>query len=74
MIIRLIQIHLAKKRYVSETGDQYDSVREFMKENGWNYKEQMGSGLVFEKNYEITIIETRQYSKYYYINQTKIKG
>lgn len=57
-----------ENRYVSETGDyRYDAVKEFMKGKGWEYKEQMGAGLVFEMNGEITIIVTRQYSKYYFI-------
>lgn len=57
-----------RNRYVSETGDhQYDFVKEFMKEKGWEYKEQMGAALVFEKGGENIIIETRQYSKYYFI-------
>lgn len=38
-----------------------------MKERGWDYKEKMGATLVFEKDGENTIIETRQYSKYYFM-------
>lgn len=58
----------SKNSYVSKAGDyQYDPVKDFMKERGWDYKEQMGAALVFEKDGENTIIETRQYSKYYFI-------
>jgi hypothetical protein len=37
--------------YVSEnTGEsRYDAVKDILKENGWDFKEQMGAGLIFEK-------------------------
>lgn len=55
-------------RYVSETESScHDVVKNFMKEKGWDFREQMGAWLVFEKNGKITTIETRQYSKYYFI-------
>ncbi len=37
------------------------SAKEFMKTRGWEFKEQIGSGLVFQKDKETTTIETRQY-------------
>ncbi|MGG3889990.1 hypothetical protein [Metabacillus fastidiosus] len=54
-------------RYVSKnTGDsRYDVVNEFMKEKGWEFKEQMGSGLIFEKNEKTLVVETKQYSQHY---------
>lgn len=56
-------------RYVSEYEKKYPlgMAIEFMKRVGWDFKEQMGSGLVFEKNNEIITISTRQYSKHYFI-------
>ncbi len=56
-------------RYVSENngGSRYDIVKGFMKDRGWNFKEQMGSGLLFEKDKQTTIVETRQFSKYYFL-------
>ncbi|HZH61140.1 MAG TPA: hypothetical protein VEY70_16570 [Metabacillus sp.] len=55
-------------RYVSEYEKKYPlgMAMEFMKMEGWKFKEQMGSGLVFEKNKEAITIETRQYSKHYF--------
>ena len=56
-----------RNRYVSEnTGySRYDVVKGFMKEKGWYFKEQMGSGLIFEKNEKTVVVETKQYSKHY---------
>lgn len=42
---------------------RYDSIKNFMKEKGWSFREQLGSGLIFERNEQITIIETRQFTK-----------
>lgn len=54
-------------RYVSEnTGvSRFDVIKGFMKEKGWEFKEQMGSGLLFDKGEQTIIVETVQYSKYY---------
>lgn len=56
-------------RFVTEFERKYPygMTKEMMKSKGWKYKEQLGSGLVFEKNKEIITIGTRQYSKHYYI-------
>jgi len=56
-------------RYISKFEKKYPlgMVKEFMKTRGWEFKEQMGSGLVFEKDKETITIETRQYSKHYFI-------
>jgi hypothetical protein len=58
-----------KIRYVSkfEEKNPLGMTKEFMKDKGWEFKEQMGSGLIFEKNDEIITIETRQYTKHYSI-------
>ncbi|MCM3677412.1 hypothetical protein M3699_27505 [Peribacillus simplex] len=54
-------------KYVSDnTGIyRYDVIKGFMKEKGWDFKEQMGSGLVFKKDEQTIVVETRQYSKHY---------
>ncbi len=61
-----VQFSKTEKRssYLSiNTGNQqYDSVKEFMKSNGWEFEEQMGSGLIFIKNGIEAIVETRQFS------------
>ncbi len=56
-------------RYVSDhkKKDPLGMTKEFMKREGWKFKEQMGSGLVFEKDKVDITIETRQYSKHYFI-------
>jgi hypothetical protein len=56
-------------KYVSEFEKKYPlgMAKEFMKTKGWEFKEQMGSGLIFEKDKETITIETRQYSKHYFI-------
>ncbi|WP_422122319.1 hypothetical protein DHX103_10945 [Planococcus sp. X10-3] len=56
-----------QNRYVSKnTGDsRYAVIEEFMKEQGWNFVEQLGAGLVFENAEETLVIETRQFSEHY---------
>lgn len=57
------------KRYVSEYEKKYPHgiTIEFMKDKGWEFKEQIGSGFVFEKDKEDITISTRMYSKHYFI-------
>ncbi|ACT04767.1 hypothetical protein [Paenibacillus sp. JDR-2] len=56
-------------RYVSANSgqDRYAPVKACMKQYGWSFKEQMGSGLIFERNGQSSVIETRLYSKHYYL-------
>lgn len=57
-------------RYISEFAagdDRYSVVLNYMKEQGWEFKEQMGSGLIFENKVEEIVVETRQYTKKYFI-------
>ncbi|WP_157801029.1 zf-HC2 domain-containing protein [Bacillus solitudinis] len=57
-------------RYVSEfkSGDnRYSVVLKYMREQGWDFKEQMGSGLIFENEAEEIVVETRQYTRKYFI-------
>jgi hypothetical protein len=58
-----------EERYISEFKVKYPYgiAIEFMKSLGWEFKEQMGSGFIFEKNGQKAVVETRQYSKQYYI-------
>lgn len=53
--------------YVSlNTGEsRYDVIKDIMKDNGWDFKEQMGSGLIFDKNGQNKVAETRQFSRHY---------
>ncbi|MCA1029550.1 hypothetical protein LCL95_00730 [Bacillus timonensis] len=56
-------------RYVSQYEKKYPlgMAIEYMKSKGWEFKEQMGSGLVFVKNEEEITISTKQYSKHYFL-------
>lgn len=57
-------------RYISENTNSYsrhNALKKLMSEDGWELKEQFGSGLVFQKDEETTVVETRLYSKYYLI-------
>ena len=51
-------------RYVSKYERDYPFVKDFMEVEGWEFKEQMGSGFIFVKNKEEIVIETRQYSRH----------
>lgn len=59
----------AETRFVSaNTGEtRYDVVKDFMNENGWAFTEQIGSGLMFERDAETMIVETRQFTKHYFL-------
>jgi hypothetical protein len=58
-----------EERYISEFKVKYPYgiAIEYMESLGWKFKEQMGSGFIFEKNEQQAVVETRQYSKQYYI-------
>lgn len=67
---KYVRYSSAPEKYISYTKDEegtYKVVKDFMIEKGWTFKEQMGAGLVFEKNEEIMVIETRQYTRNYFI-------
>jgi hypothetical protein len=54
-------------RYISENSGEsrFDVTKDFMKKKGWSFKEQIGSGLVFEKSGLNIVVETRQFSRHY---------
>jgi hypothetical protein len=58
-----------EERYISEFKVKYPYgiAIEYMDSLGWEFKEQMGSGFIFEKNGQQTVVETRQFTKEYYI-------
>ncbi len=58
-----------ESRYVSANSgqDRYAPVKAYMKRYGWDFKEQMGSGLIFERNGQSSVVETRLYSKHYFL-------
>jgi hypothetical protein len=65
-----VQYSHAPDQYISEFqsgSDRYKVVIDFMKEKGWAFEEQMGSGLIFEKDGERMVVETRQYTRNYFV-------
>lgn len=65
-----VEFSTAPSRYISQfkpSEERYLVVKTYMKEKGWEFKEQMGSGLIFEKNKEQIVVETRQYTGNYFI-------
>ncbi|WP_261132245.1 hypothetical protein [Bacillus sp. Marseille-Q3570] len=56
-------------RYISKNKrvHRYDVIKEMLQKKGWSFKDQLGSGLVFESGTETLTIETRLYSKLYYL-------
>lgn len=68
--VEFVQYSYAPDQYISEfqSGpDRYKVVTDFMKEKGWAFKEQMGSGLIFENDGEQMVVGTRQYTKNYFV-------
>ncbi|WP_078543491.1 hypothetical protein [Litchfieldia alkalitelluris] len=54
--------------HVSKVDQEYVAVKSFMEERGWSFVEQMGSGFIFEKSGEETVVvETRLFSRHYYL-------
>ena len=56
--------------YLSDTenDDTYRNIKKALKEKGWSFKEQLGSGHIFEKDGEKDLnIITRQYSSSYFL-------
>lgn len=58
-----------RKHYISHNKgeNRFDVVKEYMSSKGYEYQEQMGSGLIFIKDRETIVIETRQYSSHYFL-------
>ncbi|MCM3594795.1 hypothetical protein M4D55_03190 [Metabacillus idriensis] len=56
---------VSEHRYVSKSTDSSGFIKEFMTEKGWTYRDQAGSGLIFEKEERSVVVETRQFSRHY---------
>ncbi|MCM3567669.1 hypothetical protein [Neobacillus mesonae] len=81
LLVSAIKLHLTDSEYVqfaksekrvrflsvSKAKNHYNIVKKWMNSRGWDYKEQMGSGLIFTKNGEDAIVEVRQYSSKYFV-------
>ena len=60
-------------KYIMKFDNGYVPLKQFMKEKGWEYQEQVGSGFVFRKGNENTTITTRWYTKKFlliYLNES----
>ncbi|WP_214483779.1 hypothetical protein [Bacillus sp. SM2101] len=58
--------------YVAKFSDgSYSSIKTVMENKGWLYKDQVGSGLVFEKDGEQITIATKNITRFYYIWESK---
>ncbi|GGM41274.1 hypothetical protein GCM10011351_29330 [Paraliobacillus quinghaiensis] len=51
----------------NKRGSQEKVIKEFMKDNEWQFKEQMGSGFVFTKDGVNVVVETRLFSRNYFL-------
>lgn len=56
-------------RYVSKNknGSQERVIKEFMRENGWQFREQAGSGYIFEKDGVTVVVGTRLFTRNYFL-------
>ncbi|MBL4950734.1 hypothetical protein RCG24_05270 [Neobacillus sp. OS1-32] len=52
---------------INKMNDQYKMVKTWMSSKGWDYKEKMGSGLIFTKNGEDAVVEVRPYTSNYFV-------
>ena len=55
--------------YLSDTerDDTFENIQLSLEQNGWQFKEQLGSGFIFEKAGEEMVVTSRQYSSSYYL-------
>lgn len=81
LLISAVKLHISDSEYVqfaksekrirflsiNNATDRNEIVKKWMDTKGWDYKEQMGSGLIFTKNGEDAVVEVRQYSRNYFI-------
>ncbi|WP_442600117.1 hypothetical protein [Neobacillus sp. D3-1R] len=60
---------ISDEKYVSEFKENYpyEILKEYMSDIGWNFHEQLGSALVFVKNEKVIVMETRQFTRHYYL-------
>lgn len=69
----LVQYAENPDKYITKSGNEYEPLKQFMNEKGWEYQEQMGAGFVFKKGNDTTTVSTRLYTKKFvliYLNET----
>jgi len=55
------------EKYLVKTAAGIDPIISLMESRGWQYKEQLGAGIVFVNNGELLTLNSSMYSKYYMI-------
>lgn len=56
---------VSEKKYVAKSKIGKEKFLQLMKKQGWLFQEQIGGGLIFEKDGEITIVTERNFSRYF---------
>jgi len=64
---QIAQISDEPEKYIVKKKDGYEPFIRLMKKNGWTYIEQMGAGLVFEKDGEKHISVSRMLTRFYIV-------
>lgn len=62
---KIVQISEKPKKYIISSKDGFQPFIDLMEGQGWEYSEQMGAGLIFEKNGIKHSSVSRMYTKYY---------
>ncbi len=63
----LVQISHNPDRYISKSSNGREEILGLMKENGWTFTEQGGSGYFFVKDEFKRVVTARQYTRKYVI-------
>jgi hypothetical protein len=75
VLTSIIRLHLTGdeivpiqgRLFMTKTNKQNAPIISLLEGRGWMFVDQMGSGLIFEKEGETLTVDTRQYSRYYRI-------
>lgn len=55
------------EKFLSRSSDGLQPLIDMMASRGWNYKEQMGAGIIFTKNGAVATVSSRMYTRRYMI-------
>jgi len=61
----IVKISASPDKYIIRSRDGDAPYIKFMEENGWKFVDQLGAGLVFEKNGEKHISVSRMFTRFY---------
>lgn len=62
---KIVQISSIPDKYIVRNNDGYQPFIELKEKQGWKYVEQIGAGLIFEKNGIKHTCVSRMFTKYY---------